>query len=110
MWIKNKNWLNGKSFITNDELFSEQIHIIRKISKVLFTDEYFKEIAGKYIKPLDIISPNVGNSEYIDRLIISDVHIGMDNTGDLNTVALYAKETYRNRYSNTNKTLDTKNK
>ena len=60
----------------------------------LFTDEYFKEIAGKYIKPLDIISPNVGNSEYIDRLIISDVHIGMDNTGDLNTVPLYAKVIY----------------
>ena len=60
----------------------------------LFTDEYFKEIAGKYIKPLDIISPTVGNSEYIDRLIISDVHIGMDNTGDLNTVPLYAKVTY----------------
>ena len=43
MWIKNKNWLNGKSFITNDELFGEQIHIIRKISKVLFTDEYFDD-------------------------------------------------------------------
>ena len=60
----------------------------------VFTDEYFREIAKEYINPVEVISPNVGDTEYVDRLIITDVHIGMDNTGDDNTVPLYAAIIY----------------
>lgn len=62
--------------------------------QAVFTDEYFREIAREYSNPIEIISPNVGNAEYADRLIITDVHIGMDNTGDSNTVPLYAEIKY----------------
>lgn len=62
--------------------------------QAVFTDEYFREIAREYSNPIEIISPNVGNAEYADRLIITDVHIGMDNTGDSNTVPLYAQIIY----------------
>lgn len=43
MWLKNKEWLNDKSFITSDELFGEQINIIKKLSLVLFSDAYFDD-------------------------------------------------------------------
>ena len=62
--------------------------------QAVFTDEYFREIAIEYSNPIEIISLNVGNAEYADRLIITDVHIGMDNTGDSNTVPLYAEIKY----------------
>lgn len=62
--------------------------------QALFTDEYFKGIIKEYSSPIEIISPNVGNNEYVDRLIITDVHVGMDNTGDPNTTPLYTQIIY----------------
>lgn len=42
-WVKNDTWLNGKSFITIDELFDEQLNVLNKLSKVLFDDAYFED-------------------------------------------------------------------
>lgn len=43
MWVKNKEWLNGKSYITSDELFADQLNVIKKLSLVLFSDEYYDD-------------------------------------------------------------------
>ena len=43
MWIKNKEWLNGKSFITSDEMFGEYTYITNKLGLVLYSDEYFED-------------------------------------------------------------------
>lgn len=43
MWLKNKNWLNGKSYITPEELFGEYQYIIDKLCLVLFTDDYWED-------------------------------------------------------------------
>lgn len=43
MWIKNKEWLNGKSYITTDELFADQLNVIKKLSLVLFSDAYYED-------------------------------------------------------------------
>ena len=41
MWLKNKEWLNGKSFITPDEMFGEFNHITNKLGLVLYSDDFF---------------------------------------------------------------------
>ena len=43
MWIKNKEWLNGKSFITSEELFENYLYITNKLGLVLYSDEYFED-------------------------------------------------------------------
>lgn len=43
MWLKNKEWLNGKSFITPDEMFGEYKHITNKLGLVLYSDDYFED-------------------------------------------------------------------
>jgi hypothetical protein len=43
MWVKNKEWLNNKSYITPDELFGEYLYIINKLGLVLYSDEYFED-------------------------------------------------------------------
>jgi hypothetical protein len=43
MWVKNKEWLNGKSYITSDELFGDYLYVINKLGLVLYSDEYFED-------------------------------------------------------------------
>ena len=43
-WVKNTTWLNGKSYLTQEELFKvDYIHIINKLSLVLASDKYFED-------------------------------------------------------------------
>lgn len=42
-WKKNSMWLNGKSYITGDELFGEYKHFINKLGEVLYSDEYAED-------------------------------------------------------------------
>lgn len=43
-WIENKAWLNGKSYLSVDELESDEfIHILYKICNILFSKEYFED-------------------------------------------------------------------
>ena len=43
MWVKNKEWLNGKSYITPDELFGDYLYVINKLGLVLYSDDYFED-------------------------------------------------------------------
>lgn len=43
MWIKNKEWLNGKSFITSEEMFGDYTYITNKLGLVLYSNEYFED-------------------------------------------------------------------
>jgi hypothetical protein len=43
MWVKNKEWLNGKSFITSEEMFGDYTYVINKLGLVLYSDEYFED-------------------------------------------------------------------
>jgi hypothetical protein len=40
-WIKNKDWLNGKSYITIEELEGEYWYIMSKICDILFSNNYY---------------------------------------------------------------------
>lgn len=43
-WKKNIDWLNGKSYLTQEELLEpDYIEIINKLSLVLVSDEYYKD-------------------------------------------------------------------
>lgn len=43
MWIKDREWLNGKSYITSEEMFGEYNYITNKLGLVLYSDEYFED-------------------------------------------------------------------
>jgi hypothetical protein len=43
MWVKNKEWLNGKSFITSEEMFGDYTYVINKLGLVLYSDKYFED-------------------------------------------------------------------
>ncbi len=43
-WIKNTDWRNGKSYITQEELFMPKyIDIINKLSLVLWSEDYYED-------------------------------------------------------------------
>jgi len=42
-WIANKNWENGKSYLSIEELENEYVHVLYKICNILFSKEYFED-------------------------------------------------------------------
>ncbi len=52
-------------------------------------EEFIESIVQKYIKPIPIVVEDLGDREWFDRLVISDVHIGMDVNGSKNVEPLY---------------------
>lgn len=58
--------------------------------------EFITEIVQKYVQPVKVqsVERRVQSAEWIDRLIISDVHINMNNLGDSNTSPIFATKLY----------------
>lgn len=57
--------------------------------------DFLDEVLSKYIES-DIDKPvmSIEYGETVDRLILSDIHIGMDNTGDSNVEPIYSHIKY----------------
>lgn len=56
--------------------------------------EFITEIVKSYIKPLPQFSKRFTESKWKDRLIISDVHINMNNHGGSNKLPIYDEPLY----------------
>lgn len=58
--------------------------------------EFLEELVKKYISPCtnSIEIKDQSENLYIDRLILTDVHIGLDNTGSSNTTPMYRQPKY----------------
>lgn len=52
-------------------------------------EEFIENVIRKHIEPLTITSNNLGSKDWVDRVVITDVHISMDTTGSRNITPLY---------------------
>lgn len=52
-------------------------------------EDFIESIVHKFSKPVKIENIKKGDRNWVDRVIYTDVHIGMDTTGGKNTEALY---------------------
>jgi hypothetical protein len=66
--------------------FSESI-----FSEEGINEEFVEEVIQKHIKPINLsVNRNLPvNSEYFDRCVMTDIHLNMDPSGEINTVPMY---------------------
>jgi len=67
-----------------------------RVEDITKDNSFLEELVKKYISPcndfIEIEEPE--GSLYVDRLILTDVHIGLDNTGNVNTTPIYKQPKY----------------
>lgn len=68
------------------------------VEDIMKDTDFLENLVQKYIKPVTISDDMFAlPGPTVDRLILADVHIGMDNTGDSNTTPLYNNPKYDSR-------------
>lgn len=59
-------------------------------------EEFIESVVKKHVSPVEVNSVELGDKKWVDRVIYTDAHIGMDTTGGKNVEALYDDEWNKN--------------